>query len=229
MANEKQRLLKVKATLKKRQPVFIRQDAHKHKRVKQVWRAPKGLHSKMKDSKKGYRAKLQGGYQTPVAVRGLDKHGLKPTLVAGVEQLSALDPNAHSLILQKGLGGRKRLQIIEESAKKKFTILNAPADAAEKIKSRLEKQHKESKERATERTKKHESLEKKAEEAAKDADAPEGHDHADHDHSHGPDVHVHGHKHPDQKEESDVEPDEKAAPKKTAKKAAKKAAKKGDQ
>jgi large subunit ribosomal protein L32e len=162
---EKAHLLKVKATLKKRQPKFIRQDAHKHKRVKQVWRAPKGLHSKMKDSKKGYRAKLQGGYQTPKAVRGLDKHGLKPTIVATVKQLESLDPKVHSLILAGGLGGRIKLAILEKAGK--FTILNAKPDAAETIKSKLKKQHSEKKEREKTRDQKHKQLEEKAAKADK--------------------------------------------------------------
>ena len=171
---DKARLLKVKATLKKRQPKFIRQDAHKHKRVKQVWRSPKGLHSKMKDSKKGYRAKLQGGYQTPKAVRGLDKHGLRPTLVAGVKQMEALDPKVHSIILQGGLGGRKKLAVLDEASKKKFTVLNAKADAVDKIKSRLSTQHAEKKQREADRTAKHKTLEQKAEAKKEEAkeDAP---------------------------------------------------------
>jgi large subunit ribosomal protein L32e len=168
MADDKARLLKIKANLKKRQPKFIRQDAHKHKRVKQVWRSPKGLHSKMKDSRKGYRAKLQEGYHTPKAVRGMDKHGLLPTRIAGAGELAKLDPKTHSIIILAGLGGRKKLAILEEAGKRKFNIINATAETASKITSRLTKQHEEKKVRTTQRTKKHESLEAKADKAAKD-------------------------------------------------------------
>jgi large subunit ribosomal protein L32e len=159
---DKARLLKIKATLKKRQPKFIRQDAHKHKRVKQVWRAPKGLHSKMRDSRRGYKVKLQGGYQTPKDVRGLDKHGLKPTLVATQKELAALDPKVHSVILKGTLGGRKKVALLEEADKKKFTVLNAKADAAQKLKSKFSAQSAEKKKRESERTAKHKSLEEKA-------------------------------------------------------------------
>jgi large subunit ribosomal protein L32e len=168
--------MKIKATLKKRQPKFIRQDAHKHKRVKQVWRAPKGLHSKIKDSKKGYRAKLQGGYQTPKSVRGLDKHGLKPTIVAGAHQLSAMDPKVHSIILQGGLGGRKKLAILEEAHKHKFTVLNAKPDTAEKIKKTQAAKHEEKKKREAEKTEKQKSLEQKEKEAKHKKDHAEGKD-----------------------------------------------------
>jgi large subunit ribosomal protein L32e len=173
---EKAALMKVKATLKKRQPKFIRQDAHKHKRVKQVWRAPKGLHSKMKDSRKGYRAKLQGGYQTPKDVRGLDKHGLKPTIVAGVATLAKMDPKVHSIILQGGLGGRKKLAVLEEAAKKKFIVLNAKADAADAIKDRLKKQVADKKAREASKSEKQKSLEQKAKEVQAKKDHEEGKD-----------------------------------------------------
>jgi large subunit ribosomal protein L32e len=173
---EKASLMKIKATLKKRQPKFIRQDAHKHKRVKQVWRAPKGLHSKMKDSKKGYRAKLQSGYQTPKAVRGLDKHGLKPTLVAGVQQLAKMDPKTHSIILEGGLGGRKKLAILEEAHKHKFIVLNAKPDTAEKIKKTRAAKHEEKKKREAEKSEKQKSLEQKEKEVKSKKDHSEGKD-----------------------------------------------------
>lgn len=173
---DKAKLLKIKATLKKRQPKFIRQDAHKHKRVKQVWRAPKGLHSKIKDSKKGYRAKLQGGYQTPKATRGLDKHGLKPTIVAGAHQLSAMDPKVHSIILIGGLGGRKKLAILEEAHKHKFIVVNAKADAADVIKKTQAAKHDEKKKREAEKTEKQKSLEAKEKDAKAKKDHAEGKD-----------------------------------------------------
>jgi large subunit ribosomal protein L32e len=186
---DKARLLKIKARLKKRQPKFIRQDAHKHKRVKQVWRSPKGLHSKMRDSRRGYRVKIQGGYQTPQDVRGLDKHGLKPTIVATLTELSALDPKVQSVILKGTLGGRKRLAIIEAANAKKFTIINAAKDAAEQLKAKHAAQKTEKQQREAARSKKHEQLEEKAKKGKKDAkdaksdekaDEHAGHDHAAH-------------------------------------------------
>ena len=167
---DKARLLKVKANLKKRQPKFMRQDAHKHKRVKQVWRSPKGLHNKMRDSRRGYKVKLQGGYQTPKDVRGLDKHGLKPTIVATVKEIEALDPKVNSLILSGTLGGRKKVMLLEEAHKKKFTLVNAKADAVEKLKSKFTAQSTEKKQRESERKVKQKSLEAKAENKKDDDD-----------------------------------------------------------
>lgn len=178
---EKLRLLKVKANLKKRQPLFIRQDAHKHSRVKQVWRAPKGLHSKIKDSKKGYRAKLQEGYHTPKAVRGMDKHGLYPTLVATTAELEKLDPAKHSVLIQRTLGGKKRVLLIEEAVKRKFSLSNATAKTAEDIKAKFKKSSEARKTRESAKKEKMKSADEKSKKKdAKDAKKESKNKAADH-------------------------------------------------
>ncbi len=182
---ETQRLLKVKANLKRRQPKFIRQDAHKHKRVKQVWRAPKGLHSKIKDSKKGYRAKLQEGYHTPKAVRGMDKHGLYPTIVATVAELKKLNAAKHSVIVSGTLGNKKRVLIIEEAVKHKFTLSNATAKKAEDIKAKFTKSTQERKAREVSKKEKQKvAVEKAVKKKADKNDDADAHDHSDHEHKH---------------------------------------------
>jgi large subunit ribosomal protein L32e len=167
MANDKQRLMKVKAQLKKRQPKFIRQDAHKHKRVQKVWRKPRGLHSKIRDSRKGYRAKLQEGYRTPKAVRGLDKHGLLPVLVSTTKQLEALDPKVHSLIISGTLGGRRKLEILKIAQEKSFTLVNATKDTAAKITARFKQQGADKKQREKDRDAKRKAQEEKAKKTPK--------------------------------------------------------------
>jgi len=167
---DKARLLKVKAYLKRRQPVFLRQGAHKHKRVKKAWRSPKGLHSKMRDSRRGYKVKLQQGYHTPLEVRGMDRNGLYPTVVSVVKQLEGLDPKVHSVIVAGGLGARKRILILEAAAAKKFTLLNSAPGAAESLKAKFASRAAASKAREASKAAKQKSLEEKAESAAKDSD-----------------------------------------------------------
>jgi large subunit ribosomal protein L32e len=124
MASDKSKLLKVKATLKRRTPKFLRQDSHKRS-MKPGWRAPKGLHSKIGDNRRGYRKGLKAGYQSPAAVRGMNKHGLYPTLVETIAQLDTFDPKTHTLIVSGTLGGRKKLLVIEAAKTKGFTFTNA--------------------------------------------------------------------------------------------------------
>lgn len=186
MTNEKQRLLKVKATLKRRQPKFIRQDAHKRS-MKEGWRSPKGLHSKIGDNRKGYRKPLRGGYQTPVAVRGLDKAGLRPTNVATIAALAALDPKSHSVILNGQLGGRKKLTIIEAARAKGFAIANASEKTVTRIKEAhaakaKRKEARMTKAQAQEAARQASGSKKKEEKAPAKADA-HAHDHT-HDQEH---------------------------------------------
>ena len=142
------RLLQVKARLKKRQPRFIRQDAHKRS-MNEGWRSAKGLHSKMGDNRRGYRKPLKGGYRTPTAVRGLDRNGLRPARVETLAQLAKLDPKTHSVIIGGALGGRKRLAIIEAAQAKGFSLTNATAATAARIKESYAAKAKAKKERVT--------------------------------------------------------------------------------
>lgn len=130
MADKK--LLAVKANLKRKQPVFRRQQAAIRKKLKAGWRKPKGLHSKMKDGLRGYPKALRMGYRTPVAVRGMTKHGLFPVRVERPEQLAGLDPKQHALVLGK-VGARKKIMIIEQAQKEGFTLTNATQETAARL------------------------------------------------------------------------------------------------
>jgi len=157
------KLLDVKANLKKKQPAFIRQDAHKRKRLPKVWRSPTGWHNKVGDNKRGYRKHLKGGYQTPKAVRGLNKDGLLPVLVSTLAELSGLDNKTHVVIVSGKLGGKKKVAIINAALAAGFTLQNATKESAAKIEERFKKQSAEKKSREQEREKKHKELEKVAE------------------------------------------------------------------
>lgn len=50
---------------------FIRQDAHKKAKLKNLWRKPKGLHNKMRLQKKGYRRLPKVGMGTPNTEKNL--------------------------------------------------------------------------------------------------------------------------------------------------------------
>ncbi len=172
MADDKKRLLDVKANLKKKQPKFIRQDAHKKSKLASKWRKPTGLHNKIGDNRKGYRKHLKGGYQTPVVVRGQTKDGLFPVIVTSVN-FEDFDPKVHTLVVSGKLGGKKKAVVIEAGLKAGFTFLNASKERADKIKADFEAQSKSKKERDQEREKKQKELEKEAEESEKKKDSEE--------------------------------------------------------
>lgn len=132
---DKKKLLAVKAQLKRRQPKFLRQQWKKGK-LEAVWRKPKGLHSKMKDGLKGYRARLEKGYQTPVAVRGMSKEGLVIARVECLANLKGLDPKTHGIVIAK-VSAKSKIAIIKEASAKGFVLLNASVKKADELSARF--------------------------------------------------------------------------------------------
>ncbi|MFP4117643.1 MAG: eL32 family ribosomal protein [Candidatus Woesearchaeota archaeon] len=129
--------------LKKRKPVFRRQDSHKKKRVSRTgYRRPKGIQSKVRLNKRGYVKKVKTGYGSPSDVKGMHPLGLFPFMVENVSQLSNLDTSKEGAIISSGVGERKRLQIVKDAISKKITLLNIkdPEQYMKDIETRIKKQ-----------------------------------------------------------------------------------------
>lgn len=105
---------------------FRRQNAHKHKRVSESWRKPRGKHSPMR-RKEGHAPKMPNkGFRSPKNERGLHPSGLKAVLVhtpAEVEELD-LDPELHAVRIGAGVGARKRERIVEAAHERDLKVLN---------------------------------------------------------------------------------------------------------
>lgn len=118
-------LLNLRRKTKLRKPLFLAQDSHKKARVgnKKRWRKPKGLQSKIRLSKKGYRKMPSQGYRAPKAIRGSTREGLFPIVVNTLSQLDKLDKN-NIIVLSSSLGTRKKIDILEETKKKGLKVDN---------------------------------------------------------------------------------------------------------
>ncbi|MEK6874835.1 MAG: 50S ribosomal protein L32e [Nanoarchaeota archaeon] len=115
-------LLNIRKVIKARKPEFHKQDHHKKKRVESAWRRPRGVHSKIRHNKWSYNKKIQIGYKSPTAVRGLDPSGLEPVLVSNKNQLLTINSKTQGIIIAAGVGMRKRAEIIKSAGT--LTILN---------------------------------------------------------------------------------------------------------
>lgn len=173
MANKD--LLEQRTQLKKKKPVFVRQDHHKKPKISEVkWRRPKGLQSKMRLHKKGYRRSVEIGWGSPGEVKGLNKLGLKDILVHSQSDLAGLDPKVNSLILGSGVGTHGRMQIIEEALKGNFIISNLSnpkkylEDVKETVKKRKEAADQKKQDRSARREKDKKEAEKKKAEKEKE-------------------------------------------------------------
>ncbi|HII17320.1 TPA: hypothetical protein HA361_05385 [Candidatus Woesearchaeota archaeon] len=151
-------LLKHRAEAKKRKPSFRTQDAHKKLRLKDRWRRARGIQSKVRLKKRGYARKIAQGYRSPAAVRGLSRDGLRQVVVSAVSQIKELNHQADGIIIARSVGLKKRLALIEEAKKAKFTILNI-ADAPNFV-AAAEELLKKRKEHRKERAKKQEAKKK---------------------------------------------------------------------
>ena len=173
--SELKRLLEVRKVVKTKKPDFIRQDAHKKKRINDAWRAPKGMHSEMRHNRAGYGKLLQVGYGSPKLVKGMHHSGIKHVEVSNVKELAKVNPKEEGIII-KSIGMKKKIEMIKEAEKKGIRVLNVKdskkfiADVENKIKSKkdetLKKTEARKNKKVTER--KHDKEENTDDEAKKD-------------------------------------------------------------
>ena len=107
---------------------FIRQDfmrhikLGKHRKKVQKWRRPKGMHSKMRNKRKGYPASPGVGYKVSKKDRG-KINNLMPKLIKNMKDLENAKSNS-ILIISKRLGAKKKIEIIKKAESMNLKILN---------------------------------------------------------------------------------------------------------
>lgn len=119
LAPRVQRALTIRRALDEGRPLFVRQQAHRYRRVGRdvSWRRPRGLQSKQRRHY-GYRPVVVSvGYRSPALARGLVPSGFKPVRVETIRGLERIDPLTEAAILSRGIGTRRRL-VLEETARK---------------------------------------------------------------------------------------------------------------
>ena len=148
-------LIELKKKQKKKKPNFIRQESLR-KRLKNKWRRPKGIHSKIRLREAGKRARVSIGYGTPKNLRGLHKEGLKYIRISNLKDVDNLKEN--QIIVLAKIGGKKKQQILKEIIKRKLKISNLDP---KKFLEKYENKRKEKKQKRAERAKKKSEKDKK--------------------------------------------------------------------
>jgi len=153
-----------------KKPKFIRQDAHKKSKLGQKWRRPRGLHSKMRLSKKGYNKSVSIGYGSPKSTRGFDKSGLKLIIIKSLKDIEKIDAKKECIAVAKTTGLRKKVEILKQSVKKGIKVVNIKdvnkflKDVEEKIKKgKEEKENLKKKKESKEKEAKKKTIEEKVE------------------------------------------------------------------
>lgn len=172
------RLLEVRKRAKDKKPLFIKQDAHKKTRVGSKWRRPRGLHSKVRLCKKGYRRSVSKGYRSPLLVRGFHKKGLKGRVVNSLKDIDEIKKGDEGIIISQGVGLRKKTEIVKKAVEKSVRIINIkdPAKFLSSVEEILKKKKEEKERRKGSKEKKRKEKEKKAEEKKTEEDKKKAED-----------------------------------------------------
>jgi large subunit ribosomal protein L32e len=120
-------------------PDFRRQETWRLKRVKENWRRPRGVTSRMRKEKAGWPPKVKAGYGTKASGRGLHPRGLIERLVKNESDLEGLDPKKHIVRLSARLGERRRLILLDRVKALNVHVANPGKEEARSVGEEREK------------------------------------------------------------------------------------------
>jgi large subunit ribosomal protein L32e len=121
---EQKRLMKIKKRRKQNRPLFHQYEAWRYKKIKEKWRKPKGIDNHMRQNRKGWPKSVNVGWGTPKAVRHLHPSGKEEIMVNNTGDLTLIDPEYQVGRISGQIGGRKRVQIVEEAKRLNVKLLN---------------------------------------------------------------------------------------------------------
>jgi len=124
MKRNNQSLLELRNEAKARKPDFLRQDAHRVRKLKKRWIRPKGRHSKMRFGLRGYRKSPSIGYSSPMEVKYLNMYGEKEILVNNLADLNKITKENEVVLISSNLGLRKRLEILKKAKELNLKVSN---------------------------------------------------------------------------------------------------------
>ncbi|MEM2935201.1 MAG: 50S ribosomal protein L32e [Candidatus Thermoplasmatota archaeon] len=109
---------------RKNKPRFIRQQLWQVKRLRDVWRRPRGVDSKQRKHYH-YRPPLPRiGYSSPKKVKGLHPSGFKERLVYSLKDMEGIDAEKEAIRIAHTVGKKKRQEIIAKADELGVRVLN---------------------------------------------------------------------------------------------------------
>jgi len=109
---------------KSKKPKFKRQESWRYKRVKENWRKPRGIDSKMRKKVKGWPLSPKAGYRNPKKIRGLHPSGYVEVRVQTLEDLNGLDSETQAIRIARTVGGKKRVEILALADERGIHVFN---------------------------------------------------------------------------------------------------------
>ena len=124
MKIDKKRLVKKREKEKKKIPNFCRPESWRYKRLKNNWRRPRGLDSKVRLKVKGWPASPKIGYRGPRISRGLHPSSYREIRVFNIDDLNSVDPETEAIMISSKIGKKKRIEVINKAQELKIRVLN---------------------------------------------------------------------------------------------------------
>jgi len=109
---------------KHKKPKFKRQESWRYKRVKENWRKPRGIDSKMRKKVKGWPQSPKVGYRSPKEIRALHPSGYVEVRVQSVDDVDRTDPKTQAIRIAHTVGAKKRVEISARAEERGIRVLN---------------------------------------------------------------------------------------------------------
>jgi large subunit ribosomal protein L32e len=116
--------LTIRRQIKKRTPVFLRDEGFRYKRIPKNWRRPSGITSKLRINLKYRPSKVRVGFRAPKLVRGLHASGFEEVMIHTVKELEAVDAKKQAVRIGGTVGTKKRLAIMKRANELDIRVLN---------------------------------------------------------------------------------------------------------
>lgn len=131
--------VKLRKRVKANKPEFQGQEVWRYKRIRDRWRRPRGVDSKMRQNVKGWPKTVNVGYGGPKKARFLHPSGYEEVLVHNLSEIEGLDVETQAVRIAHTVGGKKRMEILTKAKEKGLHVLNprelkeAKGEALEKV------------------------------------------------------------------------------------------------
>jgi large subunit ribosomal protein L32e len=116
--------VKLRKRIKANKPKFQGQEVWRYKRIRDRWRRPRGVDSKMRQNVKGWPKTVNVGYGGPKTAKFLHPSGYKEVPVHNLSDIEGLDIETQAIRIAHTVGGKKRMEILTKAREKGLHILN---------------------------------------------------------------------------------------------------------
>jgi len=116
--------VKQRKRVKANKPEFQGQEVWRYKRIRNRWRRPRGVDSKMRQNVKGWPKTVNVGYGGPKGSRFLHPSGYEEVLVHNFTEIEGLNVEIQAIRIAHTVGGKRRMEILTKAKEKGLHILN---------------------------------------------------------------------------------------------------------